>query len=82
MVVKEEEMVLLSSCSPPDEGIRKKQDNTSAFIGEKSLGKGTLFIAERYTMNGNIHVVPTTQRNRTLFFLALLMSLVFNNIPS
>lgn len=45
MVVKEE-MVLLSSCSPPDEGIRKKQDNTSAFIGDKSLGKGTLFIAE------------------------------------
>ncbi|XP_052107118.1 methylosome subunit pICln-like isoform X5 [Mytilus californianus] len=45
MVVKEE-MVLLSSCSPPDEGIRKKQENTSAFVGEKALGKGTLFIAE------------------------------------
>lgn len=61
MVVKEE-MVLLSSCSPPDEGIRKKQDNTSAFIGDKSLGKGTLFIAERYTVNGNIQVVPPLSR--------------------
>ncbi|CAG2257861.1 methylosome subunit pICln-like [Mytilus galloprovincialis] len=45
MVVKEE-MVLLNSCSPPDEGIRKKQENTSAFVGERALGKGTLFIAE------------------------------------
>lgn len=45
MVVKEE-MVFLSSCSPPDEGIRKKQENTSAYIGEKLLGNGTLFIAE------------------------------------
>ena len=46
-------MVLLNSCSPPDEGIRKKQENTSAFVGERALGKGTLFIAERLLSNLN-----------------------------
>jgi hypothetical protein len=67
MVVKEEEMVFLSSCSPPDEGIRKKQDNTSAFIGEKSLGKGTLFIAERYVPIIS-QVVPALSREIRRFF--------------
>jgi hypothetical protein len=60
MVVKEEEMVFLSSCSPPDEGIRKKQDNTSAFIGEKSL-------AERYVPIIS-QVVPALSREIGRFF--------------
>lgn len=42
-------MVVLTSFPPPSDGIKLVQPNTGAFIDTKSLGQGTLYIAERYT---------------------------------
>ena len=41
-------MVVLTSFAPPNEGVRLQQQNTSAHVQGKDMGKGTLFIAERY----------------------------------
>ncbi|XP_051952714.1 methylosome subunit pICln-like isoform X2 [Xyrauchen texanus] len=39
-------MVVLKSLPPPSEGIRHQQAETTAFMDEKRLGSGTLFVAE------------------------------------
>lgn len=39
-------MVILTSFPPPEEGIRHREDATTAFIQSRGLGKGTLYIAE------------------------------------
>ncbi|XP_002741509.1 methylosome subunit pICln-like [Saccoglossus kowalevskii] len=39
-------MVVVTSLPPPTEGIRHKQENTSANIDGKDMGLGTLFITE------------------------------------
>ncbi|CAA9998734.1 unnamed protein product [Nesidiocoris tenuis] len=39
-------MVVITSFSPPTEGIRHQQPATLAVMNKKELGKGTIFIAE------------------------------------
>ncbi len=39
-------MVVVSSLGPPEEGIRHREPNTTSYINEKCLGKGTLYISE------------------------------------
>ncbi|KAJ1530913.1 hypothetical protein ONE63_005752 [Megalurothrips usitatus] len=39
-------MVVLTTFPPPVEGIRHQQINTTALLNDRSLGKGTLYIAE------------------------------------
>ncbi|XP_062860478.1 methylosome subunit pICln isoform X1 [Trichomycterus rosablanca] len=39
-------MVLLKSLSPPVEGVRHQQASTTAVLGGKGLGTGTLYVAE------------------------------------
>lgn len=38
----------LTSISPPTEGVRHKQSETSAFVGENEFGLGTLYISESF----------------------------------
>lgn len=40
-------MVNLQNCSLPNDGIRHKEIQTNAFIGNRDLGMGTLFVTER-----------------------------------
>ena len=39
-------MVVVSSLGPPEEGIHHKEENTTTYVNEKSLGKGTLYVSE------------------------------------
>lgn len=39
-------MVVLSTFPPPAEGVRHQQNNTEVLMNDRSLGKGTLYIAE------------------------------------
>lgn len=41
-------MVVLSNLPAPEDGIRHSQPDTKAFIENRDLGSGTLYIAERY----------------------------------
>ena len=39
-------MVVVTSLGPPEEGIHHKEENTTTYVNEKSLGKGTLYVSE------------------------------------
>jgi len=39
-------MVVVTSLGPPDEGVHHKEESTTTYINEKSLGKGTLYVSE------------------------------------
>ena len=39
-------MVVVTSLGPPEEGIHHREDNTTTYVNEKSLGKGTLYVSE------------------------------------
>jgi len=39
-------MVVVTSLGPPDEGVRRKQENTAVYINRRQLGMGTLYISE------------------------------------
>lgn len=41
-------MVVLSSFLAPQEGIRHEEPNTTVYINAREVGKGTLYITERY----------------------------------
>lgn len=40
-------MVVVTSLPPPSHGVRHEQPSTKAFINDREIGKGTLYIAER-----------------------------------
>lgn len=40
-------MVVLSSFLPPQEGIRHEEPNTTVYINDREVGKGTFYITER-----------------------------------
>lgn len=42
-----ENMVVLSSFLPPQEGIRHEEPNTTLYINDREVGKGTFYITER-----------------------------------
>ena len=42
--------MLLPNLPPPTEGIKHQADHVDAYIGSRCIGKGTLYIAERYCM--------------------------------
>lgn len=40
-------MVVLSNFLAPQEGIRHEEQNTTVYINDREVGKGTLYITER-----------------------------------
>ena len=45
--VLKSDMVVLTSFAPPAEGVRHTQANTAAHVGQRQMGNGTLYVAER-----------------------------------
>lgn len=41
-------MVILSNFLPPQEGIRHEEQNTTVYINDREVGKGTFYITERW----------------------------------
>lgn len=41
-------MVVLSDFLAPQEGIRHEEQETTLYVNEREIGKGTLYITERY----------------------------------
>lgn len=41
-------MVVLSNFLAPQEGIRHEEQNTTVYVNDREVGKGTLYITERY----------------------------------
>ena len=39
-------MVVVTSLGPPEEGVHHREENTTTYVNEKSLGKGTLYVSE------------------------------------
>ena len=79
-------MVVVTSLGPPDEGIHHKEESTTTYINEKSLGKGTLYVSEsRVSWVGDaghkfsleyphisLHAVSRVSCNFVTFFKVLL----------
>lgn len=40
-------MVVLSNFLPPQEGVRHKEPETTLYLNDREVGKGTLYITER-----------------------------------
>lgn len=40
-------MVVLSNFLAPQEGIRHEEQNTTVYISDREVGKGTLYVTER-----------------------------------
>jgi hypothetical protein len=47
-------MVVLTDLPPPSEGVEFVGRNTEAMISKNSVGKGTLYVAERYASTSDL----------------------------
>jgi len=52
-------MVIIKDFLTPEEGIRHEEPQTTLYISDKEIGKGTLYITERYILQNKIFSFKT-----------------------
>lgn len=48
LFVTDTKMVVLSNFLAPEEGVRHEEQETTLYVNDREIGKGTLYITDRY----------------------------------